>query len=317
MSNDQGGFGASQEVQEGPVVKYYTGVENFKVVAVNPSKEELETIYGRELNFTPEYLGETEVEDGDGKRTVPQYRIDLYLANEDDSITTKVQYYIADTHHLSATNKYKVINSFGKATWLTQEDIQNKTLPENMQWFNATGIKIAKRGEEYLVDCLVNLLNLPFKIDELVDPSEAFASINAAQWANIFKGDVSLIQGIINNTNNKVGFLLGVKTKADGKLVQTVYNRKPLRQFTKSSTRANKYDYLRKDLLASTNAGAFGNVDFGVDPGTAQGSLEVSEFVVGATAISSDNTNQTDIFATDSGAQDEFNTTGGNSWMDA
>lgn len=313
MSNVTGGFGASQDVQEGPLVKYYTGVENFKVIAVNPSKEELEAIYGRELNFTPEYLGETEVEDGDGKRTVPQYRIDLYLANEDNSITTKAQFYIADTHHLSATGKYKVINAFGKTTWLTKEDVQNQSLPENMQWYNPTGLKVAKRGEEHLIDFLVNLLNLPFKINELADPSEAFASISSEQWAKIFSGDVSLIETIINSTNNKIGVLLGVKTKSDGKLVQTIYNRKTLRQYTKSSNRANKYAYLQRDLKESKAAGAFGNVDFGVNE-NGEGSYDLAEFIVGATKISTENTNQMDIFETTSGAQDEF--AGGNDdWM--
>ena len=297
MSN---GFGSSQEVQEGPVVKYYTGVENFKVVAVNPSKEELEAIYGRELNFTPEYIGETDVEDGDGKRVVPQYRIDLYLANEDNSITTKAQFYIADTHHLSATGKYKVINDFGRTTWLTKEDIQSKTLPENMQWFNQSGLKVAKRGEDHLIDFLVNLLNLPYKIEELSDVSNAHAYITSENWAKIFSGDTSLLSGIINNTNNKIGLLLGVKTKADGKLVQTVYNRKTLRQYTKSSNRAGKYSYLAKDVAASKAAGAFGNVEFGDDD------YEIREFVVNPTAISAENSNQTDVFAQASGAQDEF-----------
>jgi hypothetical protein len=302
------GFGSSQDIKEGPVVKYYTGVENFKVVAINPSKAELEAIYGREINFEPEYLGTTEVEDGDGKREVPQYRIDLYLANEDNSITTKAQFYIADTHHASQTGKYKVINSFGRTTWLTKEDIQSRTLPSNMQWYNPTGLKIAKRGEEHLIDFLVNLLNLPFKIDELEDESDAYASIDNNAWAKIFQGDVSLIKGILDNTNNKIGLLLGVKTKADGKLVQTVFNRKSLRQYTKSSTRANKYQYLTKDLEESKAAGAFGNVEFGADD------YEIREFEVGSTKISSENSNQTDVFAQASGAQDEF--PDNNKWME-
>ena len=314
MNDNQNGFGASQEVKEGPVVKYYTGVENFKVVAVNPTKAELEAIYGRELNFTPEYLGETKVEDGDGERTVPQYRLDFYLANEDNSITTKAQFYIDDTHHLSQSGKYKVINSFGKTTWLTKEQVQTKTLPANMQWFNTSGLKVSKRGEDHLIDFLVNLLNLPYKIDELADPSDAYASISSEQWSKIFAGDLSLLQGIINNTNNKIGVLLGVKTKADGKLVQTIYNRKTLRQYTKSSTRADKYKWLKSDLVSSVAAGAFGNVDFGVDRETGEGSYDISEYVIGATKITTENSNQLDVFETTSGAQDEF-IGGADDWM--
>ena len=79
-------FGKQQEVSESAVRKLFVGIENFKVIAVNPTKEELEKMYGREINFNPEYLGETEVEDGDAKRVANQIRLDFYLSNEDESI---------------------------------------------------------------------------------------------------------------------------------------------------------------------------------------------------------------------------------------
>ena len=94
-------FGKGEEIKEGSAVKLYTGVENFRVVAVNPSKEEMEKMYDRELNFTPEYVGTTKVTDSDGEREVNQIRLDFFLANEDNSITTKVQFYVADTHHIA------------------------------------------------------------------------------------------------------------------------------------------------------------------------------------------------------------------------
>ena len=286
------GFGASQDVSEGPVRKFYTGVENFKVVGVNPTKAELEAIYGREINFDPEYIGTTKVEDGDGEREVPQMRLDFYLSNGDDSITTKAQFYIANTHHKSQTGKFKVINDFGRTTWLTQEAIQNKIMPDNMTWYNASGVKVAKRGEEELISFLVNLLNLPYKIEELADVSEAFAKISKEEWAKIFTGDVSLFRNIIGGTNNKTGVLLGVKTKTDGGLVQTIFNRNTLRQYVLSSTRGDKFKYLLKDVTEAKEAGAFGNVNFGPDDYT------LREFVVGASEITTSNSAQTDVFAT-------------------
>jgi len=294
------GFGASQDVQEVAARKLFTGVENFKVVGVNPTKAELETMYGRELNFDPEYIGTTKVEDGDGEREVPQIRLDFYLANEEGDITTKAQFYVANTHHKSQTGKFKVINAFGKATWLTQDAISNKVMPDNMHWYNATEIKVAKRGEEELVAFLTNLLNLPFKIDELADPSDAFAKISREEWVKIFAGDVSLLRKIIGGTNNKVGILLGVKTKTDGGLVQAVFNRHTLRQYTKSSTKATKYKYLDKDVNESKEAGAFGNVDFGASD------YQLREFVIGATKITADNSNQIDVFAQAADTEGEF-----------
>ena len=284
-------FGKGQEVGDGPVRKLYTGAENFKVVAVNPTKAELEAMYGREINFDPEYIGKTTVSDGDGEREVDQIRLDFFLSNEDDSITTKIQFYIANTHHKSRNGTYKVINNFGKDTWLDQASIQNKVVPDKMSWYNLDGVKVAKRGEVELISFLVNLLNLPFNLDKVEDVSECYAYLSKEDWAKIFTGDVQKLRDVIGSTNNKVGVLLGVKTKGDGKLVQTTFNRHTLRQYSISSTKANKFQYILKDLDEAVAAGAFGNVNFGPRD------LAVREFQPTPTNISTENTDQLDVFA--------------------
>jgi hypothetical protein len=289
MSN---GFGKGQEVTDGPLRKLWTGAENFKVVAVNPTKEEIEKLYGREINFTPEYIGKTEVEDHDGKREVEQIRLDFYLANEDESITTKAQYYIARTHHKSQTGKYKVINDFGKTTWLDKEAIQTKTVPEKMHWYNTSGVKVAVRGEEELISFLSNLLNLPFDLSKLDDVSDAHARIGKDEWATIFSGDVSMLKGIIESTKNKVGVILGVKTKQDGGKVQAMFNRTTLRQYTIHSTRADKYKWVLKDIQDAKAAGAFGNVEFGSDD------LELKEFSITPSQLTLASAEGADVFDT-------------------
>ena len=283
-------FGKEQSAG-GSVKKLYTGAANFKVVGINPTKEELEAIYGRELNFTPEYIGTTKVTDSDGEREVAQIRLDFFLTNEDESLSTKIQFYVADTHHKSQTGKFKVINSFGRDTWLDQESIQSKQVPSNMTWYNSDGVKVAKRGEVELISFLVNLLNLPWDTSKVSDPSECYARIDKAEWTKIFAGDVSLLKGLIDSTNNKIGVLLGVKTKGDGKLVQTAYNRSTLRQYVIAGTRADKFKYLLKDMDEAVAAGAFGNVDFGPRD------LSIREHSIKPTAISAGNTDQEDIFA--------------------
>lgn len=281
----------NQQSAGGSVKKLHTGAANFKVVGINPTKEELEAIYGRELNFDPEYTGTTTVTDSDGEREARQIRLDFYLHNEDEDLTEKLQFYVADTHHKSQSGKYKVINSFGKDTWLTEDAIKTKTLPDNMQWYNNDGVKVAKRGEVELISFLVNLLNLPWDTSKVADVSECYARIDKEEWAKIFTGDVSLLKGLIDSTNNKIGILLGVKTKGDGGLVQTSFNRHTLRQYVIGSTRADKFKYILKDLKEAQDAGAFGNVDFGpLD-------LSIREHQITPTAISADNTNQFDAFA--------------------
>jgi hypothetical protein len=286
------GFGAGKEVTEGGAIKMYSGAENFSVVGLNPTKFELEQIYGREINFDPEYIGDTEVSDGDGERKCPQIRLDFFLSNEDGSVKTKLQFYVANTHHKSQTGKYKVINSFGKDTWLDEDSIKSKTMPDNMSWYRSDGVKVAKRGEAELISFMVNLLNLPYNLDKVEDISEAYASIPKEEWVKIFDGDTSYLKNIIDSTNNKIGILLGVKTKGDGKLVQTTFNRHTMRQYAIPGTKADKFKYILKDLDEAVAAGAFGNVNFGPRD------LIFREFELTPTAISSDNANQTDIFAT-------------------
>lgn len=286
------GFGKQVEVGEGMQRKLYAGAENFKVVAVNPTKAELEALYGREINFDPEYIGTTKVSDSDGEREVTQIRIDFYLSNEEDTVTTKLQFYVGDTHHKSQTGKYKVINSFGKDTWLDQDSIKSKQVPDNMSWYSADGVKVAKRGEVELISFLVNLLNLPFNLDKVSDVSEAYAKIDKDEWVKIFNGDVSLLRSVVGSTNNKVGVLLGVKTKGDGKLVQASYNRHTLRQYVIAGTRADKFKYILKDLDEAVAAGAFGNVNFG------ERDLILREFEITPTEVSTKNTNQLDVFGT-------------------
>ena len=286
------GFGKQVEVGEGIQRKLFTGAENFKVVGINPTKAELETLYGREINFDPEYIGTTKVTDSDGEREVPQIRLDFYLANEENTVTTKLQFYIADTHHKSQTGKYKVINSFGRDTWLDQDAIKTKQIPDNMSWYKVDGVKVAKRGEVELISFLVNLLNLPWDLSKVDDPSEAYAQISKEEQVKNFAGDTTLLRNVVDSTNNKIGVLLGVKTKGDGKLVQTTFNRHTLRQYVVAGSKNEKYKYILKDLDEAVAAGAFGNVNFGPRD------LAIREHEITPTAISTENTNQLDVFAT-------------------
>lgn len=288
-------FGSNNEIQEGGNRKFFTGVENFKVVAVNPSKEELEALYGREINYEPEYIGTQNVSDGDGEREVPQVRLDFFLDNGDaeNPITTKVSFYVMNTHHKSTTGKYKVINSFGKSTWLTEEDLRGKTVPGNMNWYDTTGLKAAKRGEEEVVDFIANLLNLPWDLTKVADPSDAYAEIEKEQWEQIFKGNFTYLKEIIESTNNKVGLAMGVKVGEDQSMRQVIFNRKSLRQYTKSSNKANKFQWLDKAVQEAKANGAYGTTNFGPSD------YSIREFSITPSQLTIENLpEETDVFAT-------------------
>lgn len=257
-------FGNGEEVKSFEN-KFYTGVENFTVNAVSPSKEEMEALFGRDINFVPEYVGITKVSDADGEREVPQVKIDFFLSNgsKEADVRTKATFYVADTHHKSTTNKMKVINVYGQDSWLEQTHIDNKTLPQNMQWYDNKGVRVARRGEVELIDFLKNLLNIAFNNDKLENKAQAEAYIEEADWALIFKGDFSPIRKLVASTNNKVGLALGVKTGSDGSLKQTVYTRKALRQYTMHSKRPDKFKWILQSIQETQAGGGMAQVDFG------------------------------------------------------
>lgn len=257
-------FATGEEVKDF-VRKFYTGVENFKVTAVSPSKAELEALWGRELGFELDYIGKQTVKDADGEREVNQVRIDFYITNDDkdNSVSTKATFYLMDTYHKSATGKLKAINSFGEEAWLEEDAIKSGTAPDNMQWYAMDGVKVAKRGEYELIDFLKNILNIPFNNDKLQRKEDGHASITPEDIAKLFKGDFSPLRAIIATTNNKIGLACGVKTSTDGTLRQTVYTRKALRQYTKHSSKADKFKWVEKHINETQAAGALAQVDFG------------------------------------------------------
>jgi len=277
-------FGSGETVKDSSR-KFYTGVDNFSVTAISPSKEQLEALWGREIQFTPEYTGLTKVSDGDGEREVKQVRVDFFLDNgsEENPITTKASFYIADTHHKSSTGKMKVINTYGEESWLEQTHIDAGTLPANMSWYDNTGVKVAKRGEAELIDFLKNLLNIAFNNAKTVNKADAEANISDEQWALIFKGDFTPIRALVASTNNKVGLALGVKTSSDNTMKQTVYNRKALRQYTLHSTRDDKFKWILKDISEAQAGGAMPQVDFGPED------FSLREFKLVPTQLSLDN----------------------------
>ena len=134
--------------------------------------------------------------------------------------------------------------------------------------------------------------------------SQAFAKFDKEQWAAIFGGDFSYVQGIIEGTNNKIGVALGVKVADDQSLRQVIFNKKTLRQYTLSSSKANKFLYLGKAIDESKANGAYGTTNFGPDDYT------IREFSLVATSMNSaDLPAEEDVFGTTAPASDD-------NWMD-
>lgn len=203
--------------------KYYTGTENFKVVAINPTKQEMKDLFKIDLKEEPSYISEN----AEGKK---QARITLWLNNADEtnSIRTKADFFIVDETKVSSGGKIKFVNEFGGFAYLPADG----SVPENMSWYNTAGLREAKTGEEELTEAIKNWINHSTKRGDKVQ-------LNVADF---LKGDFSQLKGIV--CNNKFKLCLGIKQYTDKegntKFQQVVYTRKTDRAWAKNGEKIYK-----------------------------------------------------------------------------
>lgn len=282
-------FATGSESTEGMAVKRYLGVAPVYVLAVNPTKTELEKLYDTTLEKSPEYLTTGKV----GDKEVPQLRLDFIVKTDAEKangieLVTKISFFLKkEWRYNNDQTKVQVINKYGESTWLTIEDAKNGVIPENQQWFDASDIRPAYIGEEELTMFLKAYLNIPNKsyrkkdgeVVTLKNPADAEARLE--KIAEYFKGDISELRSVVAlQPNNKVKVAFGVKTTDDNKMYQDVFTQR----FLKNSI--NDYSRLDAEIKESKNSGRYPNTEFSVG-NLREYSVEATSFEKEDTAPSS------------------------------
>lgn len=184
-----------------PVVqetKLYTGLANLKVVAINPTKAQLE-----ELGYKPQNDPVYTSKEGD----VRKVRIDLYLANSEKKIRAKVAFFLEDKLRANKDNsKAEWINKFGRVAWGTPE-----AAPTELKWFDHTTAVRSRIGEADLHGFLINWLNVSPTDEARLETLDSILNGNVAELRALLKA----------YPDNEVKVLLTVK---DGKY-QSVYSK--------------------------------------------------------------------------------------------
>jgi hypothetical protein len=219
--------GSIRETKEfGKVV----GVFEANVIAINPTKDELETIYGPQEK-DPEYVKEKEVkinEDGD-TMMVDSVRVDVYLSakyrravEEGDKIVykpatsiLKAVFYLEDREKTNKDgSKRQYINTAGTTSWVEDES-------DLKDWFITREYRVAKVGEDELFSFLRAWLKYDFK-----KPNTAF---DLTDFNKFIAGDVGILKGEINGeaAQSVVGLATIRTVEKDGAVneYQGVYNR--------------------------------------------------------------------------------------------
>lgn len=266
-----------QKSAEGAVRKLYVGVGSSFILGVCPSKAELEKLYGRTQDADPEYLGNVEVND----LQIPQARIDFivkpnpakYLDLQGAPIDTIIHAPIFLRRRYvfgASSNKFKVMDKYGRTAWATKEEIETKQIPtykdKDGNEFKARispDYIVCYEGLEELTMLIRAYLNIPSvdkwenkKIVGLIDnPSDA--EVMPDHIEDIFKGDFKELKEIFGyQPENEVKLPYYVRNTTDGKQYQGVYMKMPLKNSV------TDYSKLAKEITESQERGALANCEF-------------------------------------------------------
>jgi len=219
------------KTRENKEFKKKTGFFKGEVVAINPSKEQLEKLLETEIEGEVEYTGTEEVEGGE---TVKKAQIVFWVRNleEEDGRTVyrPVRFFLKDLDRENSVKpeeegtklrKKQYINTVGTTTWADRET----NLPE---WFKERSYRVAKVGEEELYNFVKAWLN---KLD--INDAEATLSFD---WKKLINGDVRELSGQIKGSyDSSIAPLVIVRrVEKEGEEVkeyEQIYNRNMLPGF--------------------------------------------------------------------------------------
>lgn len=263
-------FSKGTESKEGNAVKRYIGVAPVFVLAVNPSKSELEKLYNTQLENDPEYLSEVEV--GEDKHKVQNVRLDFIVKTDAEKcggieFTTKASFFIRNEYRYNKDQtKVQVIDKYGRTAWVTIEQAKAHEIPvyKNGPANIDKDYRPAYHGEEELtkfIKAYLGISNVMKYVNNtwvMVDnPEDCEARLE--DIAEYFKGNFKELRDVIAlQPNNKVKILFGVKTTDDNKQYQAIYNQMFLKNVT------TDYSKLYENLQERKAAGAYPTTEFTV-----------------------------------------------------
>jgi len=181
------------------------GVFEARVVAVSPSKEDLQELLGVDIEKDIEYVGEKEVDLGDGDKVmVDSARIAFYVQDVKSKRIFNVSFFLEDRNrHNKDQSKSQFINEVGATTWAEDEEgLQDK----KYDWFTKRDVRSAKTGEGELYDFVKNWLQLDYR-----DPA---TNLNL-DFSKLIKGDVQVLRDQITEDYAGTVTCLAIVTSKD------------------------------------------------------------------------------------------------------
>ena len=250
---------ANASSQGGGDFKQYVGIGSFRVLGVNPTKEQLTEFYGRDVQNDPVYLSEKTDEEGKPYKSLRiSFMIQADPVYEDgkpnktnaaltEPYKTTINFFIESRYMYNRDKtKVQVIDKYARTAWVPIEQAKNHQIPvyANGPAKLDKDYKPLLRGEEELTNFILNYLNVtPIETYNkntstwVTNPHPEDCEANLYEIQKYFKGDISELTGYCKlMPTNRLKLLLGVRTDSEGKQHNVVYTRLTLRNGSNSYT---------------------------------------------------------------------------------
>lgn len=223
-------FGKSNATSSSNSFSRYYGIANVNVIGVNPTMEEIPDLLGYTPQAEPAYVGASI--NGDD-----QVRINFVVKDEDTGFTTTVRFNVNRRTRVNRDGtKCQVIDKYGNTQWVTKDELSTHAIPKSSKTGKPLNIDASYRpcweGEADLNDFLRTFLDIrsAFAYNDgqwtFVGTKDNECRLDEADWAHLFKGDVTVIkQAIALAPDNKIKVMFGVRTADNGQQYQDAYTR--------------------------------------------------------------------------------------------
>ena len=237
--------------------KKYEGFGISKILAVNPTKKELEAILGREIANEPTYVDK----DANGVDRVKLSFVMQTVADKNAGIDiiTIGNLWLKKQTRVSQSGKTQMIDKYGTTKWLTKDEL---TSP--IDAFDNASARPTCNGEEELTNLLRihNNINPAIKYNQntgvwsFVEGNLTDSEARIDNVAKLFSGDVSEIKAILNDKPDNLINVLYYVSQVENKEYQNVYLNKV------TSIYAKNLNPVKDNVLNKQQAGGLPGVNF-------------------------------------------------------
>lgn len=241
---------AGKQTVEGGSFKMYTGITPIGCKCVNPTKDQLTQILGREWTKDMVY---TKTDDQGVQQVNLMFPMEIHNTINGEEVNLTILQTIAlwNAPRLKSDgSKFQVVDKWGEFAWVTEEEFNNHITPVSNSGkklkIDASSWRKAYRGEENLMKFLKPRLNIPnafeYKNNEWTLKADTTGcECRLDNIAQYFTGNVSEIQaGLDMMPENQVKGFLYVD-EYEGKQRQAI-----AREYVNLAS--NKYNDLEKEI---------------------------------------------------------------------